>query len=66
MPVNIAAIDLGASSGRVIWATYDESDGKLTMQEMHRFANGMVRRHGQDCWDIEDLLQHILQGLTKI
>ncbi|NKI76105.1 rhamnulokinase [Dickeya sp. CFBP 2040] len=66
MPVNIAAIDLGASSGRVIWATYDESDGKLTMQEMHRFANGMVHRHGQDCWDIEDLLQNILQGLANI
>jgi len=66
MTVNIAAVDLGASSGRVIWANYNEVDGKLTMQEMHRFANGMVRRHGQDCWDVDGLLENIQLGLNKI
>ncbi len=66
MSVNIAAVDLGASSGRVIWAQYDQIEGKLTLQEMHRFANGMVRRHGHDCWDIDGLLGNIQQGLAKI
>lgn len=66
MTVNIAAVDLGASSGRVIWANYNEADGKLTMQEMHRFANGMVRRNGQDCWDVDGLLENIQLGLGKI
>ena len=38
MSVNIAAVDLGASSGRVIWASYDPANENITMQEMHRFT----------------------------
>ncbi|MCY9838161.1 rhamnulokinase [Aeromonas media] len=66
MSVNIAAVDLGASSGRVIWARYDPVDGSLSMQEMHRFANGMVHKNGHDCWEPDQLLSHILLGLEKI
>jgi rhamnulokinase len=66
MSVNIAAVDLGASSGRVILASYDPVDGSLSMQEMHRFANGMVHKNGHDCWEPDQLLSHILLGLEKI
>ena len=66
MSVNIAAVDLGASSGRVIWACYDQDSGKLTLEEIHRFANGMVRRNGHDCWDLDALYDHILTGLGQI
>ncbi|MBV7438245.1 rhamnulokinase [Aeromonas sp. sif2416] len=66
MSVNIAAVDLGASSGRVIWARYDPVTQDIAMQEMHRFANGMVQIDGQDCWEPERLFSNILHGLEKI
>lgn len=66
MSVNIAAVDLGASSGRVIWASYDPDTHQLTLEEIHRFANGMVRLHGHDCWDLDTLYEHILTGLRRI
>lgn len=66
MSVNIAAVDLGASSGRVIWAQYNPATMDLSVQEMHRFANGMVRMEGHDCWEPERLLSEILHGLGKI
>ena len=37
---NYLAIDLGAESGRVIFGTL--KGGKLTMKEIHRFANGAI------------------------
>lgn len=66
MSVNIAAVDLGASSGRVIWASYDPANDNITMQEMHRFTNGMVHSNGHDCWEPERLFSNILLGLEKI
>lgn len=33
------AVDLGASSGRVMLATWDCDLHTLTLREMHRFAN---------------------------
>ena len=35
----IAAVDLGASSGRVMLATYTGHTQKLTLEEIHRFDN---------------------------
>lgn len=37
-----AAIDLGASSGRVIVGVYKEGEG-LSLHEVHRFENGLIR-----------------------
>ena len=38
MKKNYLAFDLGASSGRAILGTIE--DGKITLKELHRFANG--------------------------
>ena len=39
---NFLAFDLGASSGRAIIGSVD--NGKLTMQEVHRFPNGPTEK----------------------
>lgn len=66
MSVNIAAVDLGASSGRVILARFSSTELKLTMQEMHRFSNDLVTTNGQSCWDLDELFAHVQCGLEKI
>lgn len=56
-----AAIDLGASSGRVLLGWLD--DGIISFKEVHRFDNKQHRRNGHDCWNVEYLFEQILQGL---
>ncbi|MBF8185205.1 rhamnulokinase [Nonomuraea sp. K274] len=60
MSRRFAAVDLGASSGRVMVA--DLSDG-LRLTEAHRFPNGPVRVAGRLHWDILGLYREILAGL---
>ncbi|WP_158589086.1 rhamnulokinase [Alginatibacterium sediminis] len=55
------AIDIGASSGRVILGSYDGLT--LQIQELHRFDNGPVFRNGQACWNLDYLLLEIKQGI---
>ena len=55
------AIDIGASSGRHILGRVEE--GRLVMEEMHRFENRQLRKNGHDCWDMDNLWQGILEGL---
>ena len=60
---NYIAIDLGASSGRVMLGRWD---GKaLDLQELHRFSNDAVRVCGTLYWDILRLVHEIKQGLAK-
>lgn len=66
MTINIAAVDLGASSGRVILASYEIDTCKLAMQEMHRFENSIMHRNGQYSWNVEYLLENIQAGLSTI
>ncbi|MEU6714860.1 rhamnulokinase family protein [Nonomuraea sp. NPDC046802] len=56
----LAAVDLGASSGRVMLA---ELSGGLRLTEAHRFPNGPVRVAGRLHWDILGLYREILAGL---
>ena len=46
---NFAAVDLGASRGRVILAT--TSDGKINLEEIHRFADPIIEMQGHFYWD---------------
>ncbi|MEO3870268.1 rhamnulokinase family protein [Nonomuraea sp. B12E4] len=62
MSRRFAAVDLGASSGRVMLA--DLSDG-LRLTEAHRFPNGPVRVAGRLHWDILGLYREILTGLRQ-
>lgn len=56
------AVDIGASSGRHILGTLE--NGKLVLEEVYRFENGMIRnQEGHLCWDIAHLLSQIKQGL---
>ena len=41
---NCVAVDLGASSGRVMLARYERECRSLTLREIHRFNNGLHSR----------------------
>jgi rhamnulokinase len=57
------AVDIGASSGRHILGTVRE--GKLVLQEIYRFDNGMKRKDGHLCWDVESLFSEIKEGMKQ-
>jgi rhamnulokinase len=61
--LNLAAIDLGASSGRVMLARFDGDH--LTLEEAHRFPNGPVRLQNHLHWDVLRLFDEIKTGLCK-
>ena len=58
-----AAVDLGASSGRVMVGRVDTSTVELTAA--HRFANEPVRAGGTLHWDILSLYRGVLDGLRR-
>ena len=64
MPTYHLAIDIGASSGRAILG-HRTDDGRIELEEVHRFDNAQVRRDGHDCWDVPMLLEGILDGLAR-
>ena len=55
------AFDFGASSGRAILATLD--NGKLVLEEKHRFSNDPVTVNGSFYWDVLRLFHEIKQGI---
>ncbi len=57
------AVDIGASSGRHILGCVE--DGRILLEEVFRFRNGMVDRNGRKCWDHESLVQNIIAGMKK-
>src|SRR5690625_4482842 len=57
------AVDIGASSGRVI-AGYLR-DGKMILDEVHRFENKIIEKDDYFCWDIETLFSEIAEGIKK-
>ena len=44
------AFDLGATNGRAVIGTL--SDGKFTMEEIHRFPNSIMELHGRYYWNV--------------
>ncbi|MDQ3951009.1 MAG: rhamnulokinase, partial [Gemmatimonadota bacterium] len=57
----MVAIDLGAQSGRVAVGRFDGR--RLTVSEVHRFANVPVRPQGRLQWDVLRLYDEVLLGL---
>ena len=57
------AIDIGASSGRHMLASV--ADGKMQLEEIYRFPNGMDNVNGTLCWDVKRLFTEIQNGLKK-
>lgn len=60
---NHIAVDIGASSGRLVLGRL--VDGSLKLEELHRFRNGFSEQGGSCYWDIDALLQEILTGLHQ-
>ncbi len=57
------AVDIGASSGRHILGSMQ--DGKMSIEEIYRFENGMVKKDGHLYWDVEHLEKEIIAGMAK-
>lgn len=58
------AVDIGASSGRVIAGTLE--DGRISLREIYRFKNGFMHIKGHDYWDIDSIFHNIKTGLAKL
>ena len=59
----LLAVDLGASSGRVMLGRFDGE--KISVEELHRFSNDPVTLGGTMYWDFLRLFHEIRQGLLK-
>ena len=68
-PSTILAVDLGASSGRVLAFQLESrqsgSAGGLVMNQVHRFPNFGVTLGDHLMWNLPGLWHEIVQGLTK-
>ena len=64
----VIAIDLGASSGRVVGVRFE--DGEAWIDAVHRFPNAPVAREvggtTRWCWDIEAIHRGIEAGLAEV
>jgi rhamnulokinase len=58
---SLAAVDLGAQSGRVALGSFDGS--RLEVREVHRFDNEPIERDGALRWDVEQLRREVVAGL---
>ncbi|MGS0685410.1 rhamnulokinase [Nakamurella sp. GG22] len=59
--ISLAAVDLGASSGRVIVGRV--GPGRIELTEVHRFRNGPVALPDGLYWDILGLYREVLEGI---
>ena len=57
------AIDIGASSGRHILGHLE--NGKMILEEIYRFSNGMKDVNGEKIWDIDGLFREVVNGMKK-
>lgn len=60
---NFLAFDLGAESGRAVVGRFDGE--RLSLEEMHRFANGPTRIHDSLYWNALNLFAEMKHGLAK-
>jgi len=61
MPTHYLACDLGADSGRLILGTLE--DGKIALEELHRFPTGATKVAGALHWEFDRLLNELKTGL---
>jgi len=62
--LRLAAVDLGATSGRVMAAVVGPD--RLELTEVHRFPNGAVQVGDELVWDIVGIYREVLAGLRKV
>ena len=61
--MKFVAVDLGASSGRVVAGAWDGR--RFSLEELYCFANGAVGVRGSLYWDVLRIWAEIQSGLTK-
>src|SRR3954447_11386546 len=59
----VAAVDLGATSGRVVLGRV--GPGRLEIEDVHRFPNVPVRTRDGLHWNIFELYRNVLEGLRQ-
>lgn len=57
------AIDIGASSGRLIAGWLE--NGKLNTEEVFRFPNGVKKSPEGAVWDVEELFTNVKEGIRR-
>ena len=57
------AVDIGASSGRVLAGQFDGK--RIALSEVHRFENGPIHVHDRMYWDLLALWKSVREGLRK-
>ncbi|MEC1262971.1 rhamnulokinase [Bacillus swezeyi] len=57
------AVDIGASSGRLMAGKMEED--RLILQEIHRFENKISKNGVFFCWDIQKIFHEIKAGIKK-
>lgn len=57
------AIDIGASSGRHIVGSTE--NGKISLDETYRFENGISKKNGHKCWDIDHIRESVIEGIAE-
>jgi rhamnulokinase len=62
--MHFVAVDLGASSGRLMVGHWDGR--RFSLEELHRFPNSGVSLHGSLYWDALRIWSEIQNGLSKI
>ncbi len=63
MSKNFLAFDLGASSGRGIVGSCE--NGKITLNEIHRFDSKLIEENGHIYWDFPALIAELKTGLAQ-
>ena len=61
MKKSFFAVDLGATSGRTLLATFTEKG--MEQEVLNRFPNHLIQARGHYYWDIYELYRNILEGL---
>ncbi len=61
---HVIAVDLGASSGRVMDVSFDGE--RFAQTEMHRFPNTPVEVRGTLYWDVLRLWHEITEGIAQV
>lgn len=63
MEKRVIAVDLGASSGRVMAGYFD---GKtIEYEEIYRFKNGPIIQNDKLFWDFDSIVMHVKNGIKK-
>ena len=60
---NLVAFDLGAESGRALLGRLES--GRLSLSELHRFANTPCSLNGRLHWNLPGLWENLKEGLRK-